>query len=48
MSADGRRTGPDEVAERALLARLAAAEPRGLKPLSGSSSASGRPVACAT
>jgi UDP-N-acetylmuramoyl-L-alanyl-D-glutamate--2,6-diaminopimelate ligase len=35
MSADGRRNGPDEVAERALLARLAAAEPRGLKPLSG-------------
>lgn len=35
MSADGRRDGPDEFAERALLARLAAAEPRGLKPLSG-------------
>jgi UDP-N-acetylmuramoyl-L-alanyl-D-glutamate--2,6-diaminopimelate ligase len=35
MSADGPRNGPDEVAERALLARLAAAEPRGLKPLSG-------------
>jgi UDP-N-acetylmuramoyl-L-alanyl-D-glutamate--2,6-diaminopimelate ligase len=35
MNADGHRDGPDEVAERALLARLAAAEPRGLKPLSG-------------
>jgi UDP-N-acetylmuramoyl-L-alanyl-D-glutamate--2,6-diaminopimelate ligase len=35
MGADGRRKGPDEVAERALLARLAAAEPRGVKPLSG-------------
>jgi UDP-N-acetylmuramoyl-L-alanyl-D-glutamate--2,6-diaminopimelate ligase len=35
MSADGLRDGPDEVAERALLARLAASEPRGVKPLSG-------------
>jgi len=34
MSADGLRDGPDEVAERALLARLAASEPRGVKPLS--------------
>ena len=35
MSADGRHTEPDEVAERALLARLAAAEPHEPKPLAG-------------
>lgn len=35
MSADVGRSGPEEVAERALLARLAAAEPRGSRPLSG-------------
>jgi UDP-N-acetylmuramoyl-L-alanyl-D-glutamate--2,6-diaminopimelate ligase len=35
MTGDGRFNGPDEVAERALLARLAAAEPRGVKPVSG-------------
>jgi len=35
MSANGRRNGPDDVAERTLLGRLAAAEPRGRKPLAG-------------
>jgi UDP-N-acetylmuramoyl-L-alanyl-D-glutamate--2,6-diaminopimelate ligase len=35
VSADARREEPDEAAERALLARLAAAEPRGQKPLDG-------------
>ena len=35
MSADWRHDVSDEAAERVLLARLAAAEPRGVKPLSG-------------
>jgi len=35
MSTDARRGGLDEAVERVLLARLAAAEPRGPKPLSG-------------
>jgi UDP-N-acetylmuramoyl-L-alanyl-D-glutamate--2,6-diaminopimelate ligase len=35
MTAEGLRNGPDEVAERALLGRLAAAEPRGSKSLAG-------------